>query len=696
MKVDTARLNRCLNPSSIAVIGGAEAARVIQQCHKLGFRGDIWPVNPQRDSMQGVRCYRSVDALPEAPDAAFIAIPAESTITLVSALAQRGAGGAVCYASGFKETGQAGNNRQQRLVEAAGTMPIIGPNCYGFINLLCGAALWPDYHGATRVQKGVAIFSQSGNVSLNLSMQRRLLPLAWLVTLGNQAVFGVEEGIAAALDSPCITAIGIHIEGLNDLPRFAKLAEQAMQRGIPIVALKAGRSVRGARITLSHTATLAGSGALYDALFVRLGIGQTSTPEEFIESLKLVSMHGALSSKRIASMSCSGGEATLVADLAERYQVEFPGLEDSHRQAVQLTLNEHVRVDNPLDYHTFIWGDSERMQATFSAMLAGDFALTLLILDTPDTDDAAMEIWLRTVHAFIAACRATASKGALVASLSENLPSEVGQLLLENGIAALQGLAQSLAAVQVACSVGEAWAQMPRTEMLWFSGLPVGDSEAHQTLSRLDEHQAKQLLARAGFSIPQSVVADTAESAVVAAGQLGYPVVLKSLTSTIVHKTEAGAVVVNLQNNQQVHAHATRMLSDTSRLLVENMVEDTVFEMLLGIGYDQQFGHYLIIGFGGVLVELIGDRQLLLLPVDEPMIRNSLNRLKTAALLNGYRGQARADVESVIQCALRLNQLLAEQSATICEIEINPLLVQSENNGAVVADALITMRTPRD
>lgn len=442
MKVDSARLNRCLNPHSIAVVGGDEASQVIKQCQKLGFSGDIWPVNPKRKTIQGLRCLPDIDALPQAPDATFIAIPAEPTINIVESLARSGAGGAVCYASGFKETGEQGDSRHQRLIEAADAMPIIGPNCYGFINLLSGAALWPDYHGAMRTQKGVAIFSQSGNVSLNLSMQRRLLPLAWLVTLGNQAIVGFEQAIAAALDNDCITAIGIHIEGLKNLSWFAQLAEQARQQGIPIVVLKSGRSARGARITLSHTATLAGEDKLYDSFFERVGVGQVSTPQEFIETLKLLSVHGALPGKRIASLSCSGGEATLVADLAERHQIDFPELDDSHRALVQATLNDYVQVDNPLDYHTFIWGDRARMRDTFCAMVEGNFDLTLLILDIPADDPDAMEIWLRTVQAFIEACTSTGKAGAVVASLSESLPSEVGQLLVENGIAPCMGLSK--------------------------------------------------------------------------------------------------------------------------------------------------------------------------------------------------------------------------------------------------------------
>ena len=293
-------------------------------------------------------------------------------------------------------------------------------------------------------------------------------------------------------------------------------------------------------------------------------------------------------------------------------------------------------------------------------------------------------------------------------------------MLIENGIAPLQGLAQALAAVEAACDIGRARGQSSAPPSLYSTaraesstparvsgrvspesgnstGIPVAGSAAHRELRRLDEFQAKTLLARAGFSVPQSIVvdssvADSSNAAVEAAAQLGYPVVLKALSEQIAHKTESGALAVNLGDARQVHAHATRLFRLAGRLLVEKMIEGAVAELLLGVGYDRQFGHYLIIGFGGTLVELIGDRELLLPPVDRAMLERALGRLKTAPLLHAYRGRPAADVEAVIECALRLNQLIENEPDNIVEIEINPLMVKSENQGAVVADALITVR----
>ena len=748
--MDSARLTRCLNPQSIAVIGGDEAARVIQQCRRLNFGGDIWPVNPAREAMQGIACVPAIDALPAPPDVAFIAIPARASVDAVAALARAGAGGAVCYASGFSEVGGDGEARQRRLVETAGAMPVIGPNCYGFLNLLSGAALWPDYHGAARMHgdgddgggdgdgdgnsNGVAIFSQSGNVSLNLTMQRRLLPLAWLVSLGNQAVVGVEDCIAAALDEPRIAAIGLHIEGLRDLPRFARLAEQARRRRVPLVALKAGRTLAGAALTFSHTATLAGEDALYDALFARLGVARVATPEELIETLKYLAVAGPLPGNRIASMSCSGGEATLVADLAAAHDLQFPALDAARGRAVQATLGDAVAVDNPLDYHTYIWADRARMTATFRAFICGDggdggngdrdddgagdgFDLTLLVLDMPGDDRAAFEIWMRAVHAFIDACGGDGDgdgggdgdsnsnsngggRGAVVTLLSENLPAEAGRELMQRGIVPLHGLAQALTAVAAAAAIGRAWAAAADDAAAELPSLLPITASGEKTVT-LDEHQAKRRLAAAGLAVPNSQVVDSAAAAVAAAKRLGGAIAIKTLATHIAHKTEVGAVAVNLRDAAAVRAHATRMLKQSERLLVESMV-DGVAEVLLGIGHDRQFGHYLILGFGGAWVELFGDRQLLLPPLNRALVTAALSRLKTAALLRGYRGRPPADVDAVVDAALRLCRMV-ENEPDIIEVEINPLVVKSrpetdrgENPGAVAVDALMTLRGGHD
>ena len=246
---------------------------------------------------------------------------------MIRQAAKLGIGGAVCFASGFREAAaelEDGVGLQEELVTAAGDMPILGPNCYGFINALETASLWPDQHGLAKVSSGVAIISQSSNIALNLTMQARGLPIAYIMTVGNQAQSGLSHIGEALLDDDRVTAIGLHIEGIDDLKSFEAFARQAWACGKPVVALKTGRSDQAQAATVSHTASIAGSSAGATALFDRLGIAEVQSLPVLLETLKLLHVHGPLKSARIASLSCSGGEASLMADLGLAHDVVFP------------------------------------------------------------------------------------------------------------------------------------------------------------------------------------------------------------------------------------------------------------------------------------------------------------------------------------------------------------------------------------
>ena len=262
-----ANLSRLISPQSIAVVGNRGADFAIRESKKLGYSQKIWAIHPTLNSLEGVKCYRNIKDLPEAPDATFIAVNAESAIDIVADLKSIGGGGAVLYASGFGEVGEKGIKRNQRLVAAADGMPVIGPNCYGFINSLDGVALWPDVHGCEAVSSGVAIITQSGNIGLNITMQAIGLPIAYMFTLGNQTNTNIADIIHAMLDDNRVSAIGLHIEGISDIESFDIAARRALKKKIPIVAIKSGRTDASAKIALSHTSSMTGSDQLFSAFF---------------------------------------------------------------------------------------------------------------------------------------------------------------------------------------------------------------------------------------------------------------------------------------------------------------------------------------------------------------------------------------------------------------------------------------------
>ena len=265
-----ANLERLLKPRHIAFIGGRDATIAVREARRRGFEGQMWAVNPKRADLDGVACVPTLADLPEAPDAAYLAIPASGVTGALRELEQMSAGGVVCFSAGFKEAGD--EQAEQRLIEATGDMALIGPNCYGLINYVDNAALWSFEHGGWSPGYGAAIITQSGMFSSDITMSARALPMAYMVSAGNQAVLGIEEFLDVFAEDPAVRAIGLHIEGLRDIAAFEAAALKALDRGVPVVALKTGSSAIGAALTVSHTGSLSGSNELYQALFDRMNL----------------------------------------------------------------------------------------------------------------------------------------------------------------------------------------------------------------------------------------------------------------------------------------------------------------------------------------------------------------------------------------------------------------------------------------
>ncbi|MEL6684327.1 MAG: acetate--CoA ligase family protein [Pseudomonadota bacterium] len=667
------RLARLLNPRSIAVIGGGPWGReVIRQCQKIGFAGDIWVVHPTKDDVGGLAPYRTIADLPAAPDAVFIGVNRHATIDAVRALSAIGAGGAICFASGFREAVHEvsdGDELQAALLAAAGDMPIIGPNCYGFLNYLDGVALWPDQHGGVPVDSGVAIIAQSSNVAINLTMQARGLPLAYVVTVGNQAQTGLSEIGKTLLANPKVTALGLYVEGIDDLSALVDLAQVARDLGKPIIALKTGQSEQAQQAAISHTASLAGSDAGSSALFERLGIGRVSSLSGFLETLKLLHVVGPLQTANIASMSCSGGEASLMADMAHGSAVTFPALCADQKTTLREVLGPIVTLSNPLDYHTFIWGNEAAMKATFAAMMSDAVALGVVILDFPRPDRCTSPDWDLVLKAAAQAQTQSGRPIAVLSSLVETMPEEVARRLVARGVLPLCGAVEAIEAIAVAAAVGRGTCEV-------FVPPQITPSDV------LSEAEAKEGLAAHGLAVPNSSrVADKVRLAAVAA-QLGYPLVLKG--EGVAHKTEAGAVLVGIKDEAALLAAAETM--PATSFLVEQMVVGTTVELLIGVVLDPAHGYVLTIAAGGTLTEVMSDSVSLILPVQEDDLGTVLGRLRIAPMLHGYRGAAPVDQKAIIDAVLAVQSYVIAEMPF--EIEINPLMCGPD--AAIAADALIT------
>ncbi|OED43632.1 acyl-CoA synthetase [Chromatiales bacterium (ex Bugula neritina AB1)] len=679
-------LSRLLRPKSIAVVGGSWSRSVLEQCQRMQFAGDLWPIHPSHDSIFGLPCYRSVDSLPQAPDACFIGVNRNATVSIVEQLARRGSGGAVCFASGFSESSNedaSGIELQQQLLDAAGQMPVVGPNCYGMINYLDGALLWPDQHGGRRVERGVALITQSSNIAINLTMQKRALPIAYVMTAGNQAQTSIADMGMALLDDPRVTALGLHIEGFGDLRGFERLAEKARTAGKGIVAIKVGRSVKAQSAMVSHTNSLNGSDAASDAFLERLGIARVDSISVLLESLNMLHVFGPLPDNTIASMSCSGGEASLMADAVHTRDLHCPDLSAEQQRGLREALGPMVALANPLDYHTYIWNDLRKLTATFTAMLHDAAAVTFLIIDFPRDDRCQYDSWLIAIEALLAARNAAGTRVAVLVTLPENISETLAEELASKGLPVFHGIEDTLDAVLASVAVYRSYAGERASPVL----ISAPEDQAAVFLA---EAASKKILHDAGLTVPQSIEVESIEQALSATHSIGYPVALK--VTGVAHKTEVGGVYLNINTDDSASDATRTLLTVSERVLIEEFIENQIAEVLVGVVRDASNMFILTLGAGGMMTELLRDTVTLLLPVSNDQIEQALNRTRIAMLLYGYRGRQGCDINSLVQAIQCLCNWVQSNASRVDELEINPIICQADR--AVVADALIRMRQP--
>ena len=682
-------VERLLKPRSIAVFGGGVAEELVRQCDRMGYEGEIWPVHPKKEEIRGRKVFRSVADLPGSPDAAYVGVNRNLTIDIVRDLAARGAGGAICYATGFTEAGEEGSELEKQLLEASGDMPLVGPNCYGLLNYLDGAIIWPDQQGGRRVDSGVAIISMSSNVAFNLSMQRRGLPVAYMMSLGNQLKFKLEDAILMFAREERVTTLGLYLEAMPDPKAFEEAVNVARDLGKPIVAIKTGRSDVAQKIVVSHTASMAGSDALVSDLFDRLGVARVDSLEALMEALKVLHVLGPLDGGRVAAMSTSGGDLTLLADAMIGSSLTMPPLTEDGTNRLREVVHERMVAANPLDFQMFDWDDDDRLAATFTPFVSEGFDLSLCLLDYPREDLCDQSTWGGAERGYVRAVHETGTKGAVLSTFSDTISERVAARLIREGVAPLAGVDAGLAGLQAAVDVGAAWSRPPSPPLLECEN-QADDAQANV----LNEADSKALLSKCGVPVPPSTVVRDVQEAVAAAEKLGFPIAAKALG--VAHKTESGGVAIGLRCADEVSVALAKMSHLSESFLIEKMVEDVVAELIVGVARDEQFGPYLLVGGGGILVEMMKDSASLLLPVTGDRVREALDGLKCAPLFHGFRGRPKADLVAATEAILAVAKMVEVDPSLIVELDINPLMLLAEGRGAIAADALISLREDSD
>lgn len=689
---------RLLAPRTMAFIGGGQVEATLKTLRQQDYAGDVYVVNPKRSEIAGYKCIPSIADLPVSPDAVFLAVNADATINALRELSAMKAGGVVCYASGFSEIGAAGFERNLAFVEAAGDMAVVGPNCYGLVNYVNYGSIWPALYPKLQNSRGAAVISQSGNVTGHLVSNGRSVPYSYLISAGNQAVLGFEDYIDYLIDDPNVTCLGLFMEGIRDVAAFSQAALRARAKRIPVIVCRSGRSELGAVMAASHTSSLAGQNEYYEALFARLGVIETDTVPQFLEMMKLTSIAAPLEGERITVFSSSGGDNGLAADYCSFAGLQLPQPSQQQKDIIKPTLPDFGHVSNPLDFTAGYWGSEELLTPMFTTMLNGDYDAAMLVIDYPPVgspykDKSAHQAMDRA----LAAAGKIAGKPVFHASVNtESIPPEDAEALIAQGIVPLNGLHD---AAQVVAKWANYCKMVGRDKRQGDAALepkvPFAVTALPLNGVTVNEAESKRRLSSYGLNVPNGNIL-TIETIRELPETFDTPMVLKVLHDQLAHKTEVGGVALNIRSRNDAIAAAERMVASVKQhdasielttFLMEPMQAAPLAELIVGVKRDPLFGLVLVIGAGGILVELLKDATPLLLPVSRADVENALRGLKSFALLDGFRGKPKVQLEPVIDAIMAIAAYAGDHRHNLLELDVNPLMLGTDS--VIAVDALI-------
>lgn len=690
-------ISHLMRPQSVAVIGASAdasktAGRPVAYLKKHGFAGTLYPVNPRYDAIDGLTCYPDVASLPAAPDVGIVLLGAERAHLAVGELAKRGARAAIVLASGYAETGAQGAQRQAQLLEAAGSMRLLGPNTIGLVNLTDGITL--SASGALETDGLLAgrigVVSQSGGI-LGALLSRAAasgIGLSKLVSTSNEADLDMADFIDYLVDDEATSVIALYMEAVRHPERFRAAALRARQAGKPVVAFKIGRSESGARSAVSHTGALAGSDRMYDALFRQTGVIRAGTFADLLDLPNALSVGRSPAGKRVAILTSTGGAGTLVADSLGVAGFETPPPDETTAARLRaLQTGDHAVLDrNPIDV-TLAGLQPELLRGAIRTLLEspGYDAVAVIVgssgLAMPDLMANAIRDSL------------PGTNKPVVAYVSPHAPA-ITRLLNHEGVPAFTSPESATSAIEAMWRYGETLRQgrdgqapLPRVEPDTLD-LPPGS---------LDEAQAKALFARFGVPSVKEVVVSNAKEAEAAASTLGEKVVLKLLSNTITHKSDVGGVAVGVPASA-VGARLNRIRDDVETatgtpvhaFLVQEMVTGGV-ELILGLHRDP-LGTAVLLGMGGVTAELIKDTSMRMVDPESGLSREEalamIRELKTFPLLDGFRGRPRADIDALASAIVAFARMAAAAGSRLLEAEINPVFVLPDGQGVRAADGV--------
>ncbi|MGD9290594.1 MAG: acetate--CoA ligase family protein [Desulfobacterales bacterium] len=706
-------LSPLLSPKSIAVIGASEkfgaGSLVIENLRNLGFDGAIFPVNPGYAEVLGLPCYPSLADIPSGSviDCVAVVLGSGQLLPMMEQAAQRGIRGAWAFASGFAETGSSGAALQSELkafCEANGIL-FCGPNCVGYVNLHDSVGTFSAPISPTLRGGNIGVVAQSGSVVLALANSNRGIGFSTIISSGNEAVLDTVDYLEHFLDDPRTQVITAFIEGIGRIEALKECCIRAAEMGKPIIVVKVGRSELARRTVVSHTGALAGTDAVYEAIFKKYGVIRVDDLDQLLETAALFSgcKDRLPRGNRIGMVTVSGGEIGLIGDTSKSFSFEYPSLSTKAEKELKRRLPAYTNIANPLD----AWGSGD-LKNSYPAcleILAAEDTIDLIAI-SQDSPPGMSERQV-TQYSDVARAAVKCARGdkpvVVFSHVSGGLDPTLTDILDRGGVPFLQGTRESLSAIDRLVS----YAEFQRCRKSPDVGMGVSPADldalkqAFLNKSGILSYQDSQMLIGAyGIPVPDGTIVNTEDEAVAAAVQVGYPVVIKAQAPQFPHKTEVGLVRINIPDEaalRKVYRTLVRRVEEldpTAQLegvLVQEMIPPDSVEAMVGILADSAFDPIVVCGLGGIFVELLQDSALGLSPIGRQEACRMIVGLKGYRLLDGFRGRPKTDVDALIKTIVQVGQLAQDFSGCISSLDINPLMVMPTGLGVVAADILIEM-----
>lgn len=700
-------MKKLFKPNSVALVGASDRPGsfgffAAKNLIDTGDKIKKYFVNPKREEILGIKTYKSLEELPEVPELILLGIPAKATNPILRQAGEMGIKAAIVFSSGFAEDHLYGGvELEEEMIKIANkySMKILGPNCLGIMNNVDKVKLWstgadPDF--STR-KKGAAVIAQSGGYTIG-AVDRHHIDLSYAISTGNGNIVTIEELMEFCVDDDDVTVVALYLEGIKKPDVFYRALVKASKKRKPVIILKSGSSKKGAISAASHTGNIAGSYEIFKAIFNKYGVISVSTAEEFFCAIQTYTILGKKLPKdnKFAVITLSGGETTISADMAERFSIELPELTEETKEKLNNILPDFAIAKNPMDMTTDLLGDPERLGKLFET-IGDDENIEAIIAGLGFEDTEAVKGYDYDMHAFLAKPlldyqKKPDSVPMFVVPQFEGKRSQKWRVNLKDANIPIMSLGEI--GYSIIGKLASNLSYDPDVRLLESAVPAETDTEEFVAMS---EYDSKLELINQGIKVPKQILVHSLDEVSKACRELEFPLVMKVNSEDILHKTDAGGVVLGVKNEEEAANAYDNILGNCKKynpnavidgILIQEMQKKGT-EMIIGVKNDKMFGPMLLVGMGGVFVEIFKDVALTPCPISKEEAIMQLKSLKAFKLLEGYRGGNKADIDAFAELMVEISKYAVQNKDTLKEMDLNPVFVYEEGEGVCTVDALI-------